>query len=221
MGVERQMNNLKTNANKSVYVDEYNAMIYIINSVVNKVKTLELVKVLSLDTERNTLTVMPIIRNANANGDAIEQSEISGVKYIRWQFGGNALKAVPEVGDIGMAIISHKDISNVESGLVGSFRRFCQSDSIYIGGIFGLNAEPTQFIEFGSGGITITSPADITINAGETSSVSVNAASVSVNATSITLGSGTGEAAGIARIGDSVNLTTGKIISGSSIAKSL
>ena len=181
------MNNLKTNANKSVYVDEYNAMIYIINSVVNKVKTLELVKVLSLDTERNTLTVMPIIRNANANGDAIEQSEISGVKYIRWQFGGNALKAVPEVGDIGMAVISHKDISNVESGLVGSFRRFCQSDSIYIGGIFGLNAEPTQFIEFGSGGITITSPANITINAtGESSEINIEAATtVNLNASSV------------------------------------
>ena len=221
------MNEKKVNANASCFVDNYNALIFIIESVVNKINTADLVKVQKVNND-NTIDVIPIIRGVNTDGEAIDQSTIYGIRYLRWQYGQNALKAVPEVGDIGLIIVCKKDISDVEKGLVGSYRKFCPSDSIYIGGIFGLNAEPTQFIEFGSNGITITSPADITINAGEVSSVSVNANSVSVNAssvlvnaTSITLGSGGGEAAGVARIGDSVDLTTGKIVGGSSITKSL
>ena len=187
-------NEIKPSADYSDFVDEYNALIHIINSVVNKVKTLELVKVLSVNTTTHELSVIPIVKDANSNGDAVENSPTYGVKYFEWQYGANSIIAVPEVGDIGMCLISHKDISNVGSGLVGSFRRFCESDSIYLGGIKGLNQAPTQFIEFSSNGINITSPADLTINA----------ISATINATEINLGSGAVD--GVARIGDTVQM---------------
>lgn len=210
-------NEIKPSADYSDFVDEYNALIHIINSVVNKVKTLELVRVLSVNTSDNTLSVIPIIRNANANGDAIEETPVYGVKYLEWQYGTNSIISVPAVGDIGMCLISHKDISNVESGLVGSFRRFCESDSIYLGGIKGLNQTPTQFIEFSSSGINITSPADLTINA----------QSATINATEVNLGGEVG-AVGVALVGCTVTTdgtmegtVVGKIAEGSSIVKAI
>ena len=198
---------IKPSADYSDFVDEYNALIHIINSVVNKVKTLELVKILEVDTSTHELSVIPIVKDVDANWDYIENSPIYGVKYIEWQYGTNSIMAVPEVGDIGICLISHKDISNIDSGIVGSLRKFCRSDSVYIGGLKGFNQTPIQFIEFTSNGINITSPTNLTINA----------QSATINATALNLG-GTGGAA-VARVGDSV--VNGKITTGSSIVKAL
>ena len=45
----------------------------------------------------------------------------------------------------------------------GSNRRYDMSDGLYIGGV--LNGTPSQFVEFSSSGITVTSPSKVTINA--------------------------------------------------------
>lgn len=205
------MNEKKVNANASCFVDDYNALIFIIESVVNKINTVELVKVQKIN-EDNTIDVIPIIKGANTNGEAVEQSTIYGIRYLMWQYGKNALKAIPKVGDIGLIVICKKDISNAESGLVGSYRKFCPADGIYIGGILGLNAEPEQFIEFGNAGITITSPSSLTINA----------QSATINATDINLGGVGGKK--IALDGDSVVAGTtiiGTIQASSATTKSL
>lgn len=205
------MNEKKVNASASCFVDDYNALIFMIESVVNKINTVELVRVEKVNDD-NTIDVIPIIRGANTNGEAIEQSTIYGIRYLRWQYGKNALKAVPEAGDIGLIVISKKDISNAENGLVGSYRRFCPADGIYIGGIMGLNADPEQFIEFGSSGITITSPANLT----------VNAQTATINATEINLGGSGGKK--IALDGDPVksgNTVVGNIQASSATTKSL
>ena len=201
----------KVNANASCFVDDYNALIFIIESVVNKINTIDLVKVEKVNGD-NTIDVIPIIRGANTNGEAIEQSTIYGIRYLRWQYGKNALKAIPEVGDIGLIAVCKKDISNVENGLVGSYRKFCPADGIYLGGIMGLNADPEQYIEFGSGGINITSPTNLT----------VNATNATINATEINLGGSGGKK--IALDGDSVVAGTtviGTIQASSATTKSL
>lgn len=213
-------NEIRPSADYSDFVDDYNALIYIINSVVNKVKTMELVKVLEVDTTKHELSVIPIIKEANSEGNAIENSPTYGVKYFEWQYGVNSIIATPAVGDIGLCIISHKDISNIESGLVGSFRKFCESDSIYIGGLKGLNQTPTQFIEFNENGINITSNASVNITS--TTDLTINAQSATINATEINLGGAGG--AGVARIGDEVSAggaVIGTISGGSSIVKAL
>lgn len=221
-------NEIKPSADYSDFVDEYNALIHIINSVVNKVKTIELVKVLSVNTTLHELSVIPIVKNANANGDAVENTPTYGVKYFEWQYGANSIVAVPEVGDIGICLISHKDISNIASGLVGSFRKFCESDSIYLGGLKGFNQTPKQFIEFNSNGINITSDTAININCDKeinitsATDLTINANSATINATEINLGSGATD--GIARIGDTVSsngVVIGQISSGSTTVKAL
>lgn len=217
-------NEIRPSADYSDFVDDYNALIYIINSIVNKVKTLELVRVLEVNSGTHELTVIPIIKDANSEGNAIENSPTYGVKYIEWQYGINSIIATPVVGDIGVCLISHKDISNIESGLVGSFRKFCESDSIYLGGLKGFNQTPTQFIEFTDSGINITSPTDLTINA---NNATINATtSATVNSPAVNLG-GTG-GNGVAIIGNKVTTTgapndpvVGFIAEGSSIVKAL
>lgn len=158
------MAELKFCARSSDLIDEYNSLIYIINSVVKKVSTMELVRVLSVNTENKTISAIPIIKEANASGEAIEESPIDGVRYFQWQFGGNAIKGTPQVGDIGMIVICKKDISSPESGIIQTYREYCLSDSIYIGGICGLNQEPTNTIEFNDTNITINSQ-EVIINA--------------------------------------------------------
>lgn len=235
------MSGLKSGANPSVFADNYNALIYIINNCIKKVNTCELVRVTAVNTAEKTLTVIPIVKNANAENDAIEESPIYGVRYFQWQYGTNGIIGTPVVGDIGMAIVCRKDISQAESGLIASFREYCLSDSIYVGGIFGLNPSPTQFIEFKDDGIDVTTPGKLTVNAKNATlnveeatevttkiatitasqTVTVTATqSATITAPSINLG-GDDATAGVARIGDAVNLQTGKITGGSTIVKSL
>lgn len=200
------MSEVKVNARPSCFINDYNALIFTIESVVNKINTVELVRVEKVNND-NTIDVIPIVRNATTDNKPIEESIIYGVRYLMWQYGGNAIKAIPEVGDIGLIVICKKDISDINNGLVGSFRKFCPADGVYLGGLMGFNSTPTQFIEFSINGINITSPANLTINA----------QSATINATAVNLG-GTGGAA-VARVGDSV--VNGKITTGSSVVKAL
>ena len=214
------MAELKFGARSSDLIDDYNALIYIINSVVKKVNTADLVKVLSVDTTTKTISVIPIIKNANAEGDAIEETPIFGIRYFGWQFGGNAIKGTPEVGDIGLIVTCKKDISSPDSGVIQTYREYCPSDSIYIGGIFGLNQEPTQFIEFTANGINITTPKDITITCDKANVTATTSATITAPA--VDLG-GTGGKA-IARHGDQVksgNTVVGTIVATTTISKSL
>lgn len=159
------MAELKMGADPSDFLDNFNALNYIVNGIVNKVNTTELVKVVAVYPDRNKIDVIPIVKNANVENSPIEESIIYGIRYLEWQYGLNGIMAVPEVGDIGLIVVCKKDISEVEKGLVASFRKYCLADGIYLGGIKGLNQAPTQFIKFDSNGITVTSPTAITVNA--------------------------------------------------------
>jgi hypothetical protein len=83
------------------------------------------------------------------------------------QGGSNAVIIDPVKGDIGVAIMCHRDISKVKATKAlagpGSNRQNDYSDGLYIGGF--LNGAPTQFVQFTSSGIVITSPMQITLNA--------------------------------------------------------
>jgi len=216
------MNELKMGADPSDFLDNLNALHYIINGIVNKVNTTELVKVVAVYPEKNKIDVIPIVKNANAENNPIEESVVYGVRYIEWQYGLNGIMAVPEIGDIGLIVVCKKDISEVEKGLVASFRKYCLADGIYLGGIKGLNQTPTQFIKFDNNGITITSPSSITINSENTS---VNTTNVNIVAsgiatiTSPVINLGGEGGAAVARVGDSV--VNGKITTGSSIVKAV
>lgn len=159
-------NEVQYGARPEDFVDSYNALIYIINSEIKKINTADLVRVIAV--KGDTIDVQPLLGNIRANGSMTETSPIGGIRYIQWQFGLNKIKAVPEVGDIGILISCKRDISNVENGNVGSFRQFSLADGIYIGGIEGLNQEPVQTIEFKDSSINITSGTELNITSPQT-----------------------------------------------------
>lgn len=210
-------------ADPAVFADESLALQYVINTIINnKVNTTELVRVLSVDEQNKEISVIPIVKNVDAKGNAIEESEIYGVRYIMWQYGANAIQALPQVGDVGLILVSKRDISKIETGIVDSRRKFNLADSIYIGGLCGFNQSPTQFIKFNENGIEITSPTAISLTApnatiNASGNVDLTAQNVNVNSESINLGGVGGSA--VARIGDAV--AGGVIVGGSSVVKAV
>lgn len=174
------MESLKMGMSPQEFADQYNVLLHIIRSVVSGINTVEVVKVEELNEETGTVAVMPIVLSQNASGEPIPESPIYDVKYLQWQYGENMIRAKPEVGDIGLILVCKKDISSITSGLVGSLREFSLSDGVYIGGLFGFNAEPTQYIDFTENGIEITTPKTLTVNAIE--DVVVNAVNAEINA---------------------------------------
>lgn len=179
----------------AVFDDETLALQYIINSLINnRVNTCEVVKVVSVDAGKNEVAVIPIVKDVDAMGEAIEESIIYGIKYLRWQHGANAIIAVPEVGDVGMMLVSKRDISKIDAGIVDSRRKFNFADGIYIGCLCGFNKEPTQFIKFDANGIEITSPTAVAVNAptasitttGDTTITATGNATITGNAIAIT-----------------------------------
>lgn len=198
---------LKSNLSPEAQTDDYNSIRYIIESVIDsEVKTIDLVRVTGINDD-GTINVIPVVQTVSAGNEPIPVININHIRYIRWQAGTNAIKMIPKVGDVGLFCICKKDISNAENGLVGSFRQWNVQDGIYLGGIFNLNQQPTTYVEI-NGDINITG-----------ANVNVNAETANIKASAINLGDGATQ--GVARIGDSVDLSTGKIVSGSSVVLAL
>lgn len=227
------MTDIKKEYNSADVLDDLNALMYIIkNQIENSVNTIDIVRVVKVN-DNNTLDVLPIIKDINASKEPIDESVIYGISFLRTQSGKNAIKIDPVVGDIGFILTCKKDISAIASGMVGSRMKYNPANSIYIGGLFGLNQEPTQFLEFGEDTVKVKGTGTITIDAPTvevkattakveaTGTATVKGATVNVEATTALNLGGVAATAGVARIGDAVNLQTGKIVGGSTLVKSL
>ena len=163
----------KTNANPSDYIDEFNSLSFVVNSIISdRVKTAELVRVITNNGD-GTLDVLPIISDVDSEGNAISETPIFGVKFIEWQYGINAIQAQPAIGDVGLLVVCTKDTKNAQSGVVGDLGSFELESGIYLGGLKGFNQAPTQYIKFTENGIEITTPKTLTVNT--TENVVVNA----------------------------------------------
>lgn len=111
--------------------------------------------------------IKPLVQQITGDGQTTEHGIITNVPYFRLQGGGNAIVIDPQIGDMGIACFSQRDITAVKnsrkSAPPGSRRLYDMSDALYIGGI--LNAAPTQYIQFTANGIIVHSPQKVTINA--------------------------------------------------------
>ena len=114
-----------------------------------------------------TVTVRQLVHQVDGYGAATPHGDTYNVPYGRLQGGANAVIIDPEVGDIGLAVFASRDISSVKAtrapALPGSARRHDHADALYVPAF--LNGTPTQFVQFGPDGITVTSPMKVTINA--------------------------------------------------------
>ena len=154
------------------YASEIGKLKFVINSALAGLKVAMPVKVISVSNSGGlspigTVNVQPMVSMLDGSGEAWPHGIIHNVPYMRIQGGANGIILDPAIGDIGIATVCDRDISTVQNtGKVstpGSLRKHDMSDMVYLMTIIG--AAPTQYIQFNSTGITITSPTAVTINA--------------------------------------------------------
>lgn len=102
-----------------------------------------------------TVDVQPLVEMVDGGANTTPHGTVYGLPYLRLQGGTNAVLLEPAVGDIGLCVVSDRDISAVKtkkaSSPPGSRRQFDLADGVYIGGI--LNGAPDQWVEFTATGI--------------------------------------------------------------------
>lgn len=144
---------------------EYNSLVFVIQSLLRKLQTVTLVRVVAVSNEGGvspvgTVDVQPLVNQRTGNNESVPHGVIYGVPYFRLQGGGNAVILDPQVGDLGMAAFASRDISavKVQKGPAppGSFRTFDWADALYFGGL--LNGAPTQYVRFHAAGIELKAP---------------------------------------------------------------
>lgn len=148
-------------ARPSDFDSEMNRLQFAIQQAMLKLQTSLPVQVMAV---RNTgvspvgvVDIKVLVDMVDGQGNTVEHGTISNVPYFRLQGGANAVIVDPEVGDIGMACFSSRDISAVKSARKqappGSWRTHDFSDALYVGGF--LNGAPTSYIQIASGGILV------------------------------------------------------------------
>lgn len=113
-----------------------------------------------------TVDVQPVVHQQTATGQVVPHGVIYQVPYFRLQGGACAVVLDPTVGDIGLALIADRDITNAKTARAtaapGSFRQHNMADALYLGGF--LNAAPQDYVWLHPGGLTLQSSGTITIS---------------------------------------------------------
>lgn len=205
---------------------DYETLIFIISQTVARLSTVKMVKVLKVTSVGalapvGYVDVQAMVNQVDGELNPVPTTTLSNVPYFRLQGGANAIVMDPQVGDIGMCGFCDRDTSIVKNtrkqANPGSFRQYDISDGLYFGGF--LNGTPTQFVQFTTAGIQITSPTAIALSAPD---IKLTAPTVEINAsTSVTVTTptfnvtgaivATGNVTGAALVASSGNVTAGSI----------
>lgn len=134
---------------------KYNGLSFIIAQALSKISTMKIVQVKAVDTAAKTVNVQPMVNQLDGQNNATPHGTIFGIPYAVWQYGTNAVLADPAVDDIGLMIVSDRDISAVKATKAiappGSNRQMNVADGVYLGGI--LNGDPEQWVKFTDAGM--------------------------------------------------------------------
>ncbi|MCC8189696.1 MAG: hypothetical protein LIP77_03525, partial [Planctomycetes bacterium] len=180
---------VKDNRTKFSGNSEYNAISLMIkNHLLRNVCTADVVLVTDVQAGGSAaatgwVTVKPLVCQVDSFNQRIEPVNMFRLPYSRLQGGVAAVVIDPVPGDIGIAIYTKRDSSQVaqeqkEPVRPGSYRTFDQSDGFYIGGF--LNRAPTVYLEMTQENvIRLVAPESITL---ETTHCSIDAETFTVNA---------------------------------------
>lgn len=145
----------KTLADFSDTTSEFARTDFIVRQVLNRMATATLVEVMAVAVD--TVDIRPMVAQIDGAGTAIPHGTIHNVPFFSLRAGSSAIIMKPVVGDMGLAIFCHNDISaakkNKKASNPGSRRRFDWADALYLGGFLG--AAPTQYIRLDADGIAV------------------------------------------------------------------
>ena len=145
---------------------EQNRLHYVISKMLSQANFIELVVIISVDSNAETVTIKPLSKSVDGSGTSREAEEVYDIPYFRLQMGTSAVIMDPSVGDIGLMLVCDENIHNIKESKVASVpangHRHSRADGIYLGGIGLLNATPTEYIKFTGSGIKIVGDVDLT-----------------------------------------------------------
>ena len=147
-----------------------------INAVVRNINSSQahasLVRVISVSgggiSSPPMVAVQPMVDQVDGFGNRTAHGTIYNIPCFRYQAGICAFIVDPIVGDIGLAVICDRDISQVKStGAIsgpGSARQNSWADGLYFGAFLG--GTPTTYVQATQAGIiNIVAPGGLNINA--------------------------------------------------------
>lgn len=198
---------------------DYNALMSIIGFYMNKyIYTCEPVQVASY--KDGFVSVKPLIQNTTATNKPIPITDgdmIYNIPILKFKANGWKINFKCAEGDIGLLIACKRDITKYKdshgTAIKGSQRTFSYSDGFFL---------PLDFSKDNEEGLILSNETTVlhlqknSVNI-EATEISIKAETANIEASTINLGGDSGQA--VARVGDSVDLNTGKITSGSSIVK--
>lgn len=178
----------------------------------------------SYDRATNKAVVQPAINMISTDGTPIERSDLE-MEVLNLCGGGVVLSFPLRAGDTGWIIACDRDTSlfkqNMNVSIPNTYRRHKYGFGFFIPDrITKINVseeDKENFVIQTTDGTTKISVGNSGIKLETTKNVDVNASAVNVSALSIGLGGEGGSP--VARVGDTVDLNTGKITSGSGIVK--
>jgi len=147
---------------------DFNTQAFLMQSWINKVNTITLVKVVKIIPTGGLnavgyVDVQPLVAQLDGAGNAMPHGIIHNLPYFRVQGGVSAVIIDPVIGDLGMAAFASHDISSVketrDQANPGSRRRFDMADGLYLGGF--LNGNPTRYVKLSSDGIELEDSSQI------------------------------------------------------------
>lgn len=116
------------------------------------------------------VSATPLVMQRGADGKSLAPVSMPQLPYYRVQAGTAAVVLDPQPGDIGLAVFSQQDASNVKEGTsepvqAGSFRCFDMSDGFFVSTHHGQT--PTTYVHLDpeKGEVTVKAPMKITLDA--------------------------------------------------------
>ncbi|MCP1202238.1 MULTISPECIES: Gp138 family membrane-puncturing spike protein [Acetobacter] len=151
---------------------QFGALSAVVRNILNGRRTALLVQVQAVSGSGlnpvGFVDVIPMVHQQDGAGGTVPHGVIYDVPYFRLQGGHSAVIVDPTPGDIGIAIISDRDIANVKasrkSAAPGSYAQQDIADALYVGGF--LNSVPHEYIWLTGSGVKIKTSGAMDIEAG-------------------------------------------------------
>jgi GpV Apex motif len=167
---------------------EFNVLTFMMDQFLASKYFVRVVSVISVNEDNKTVSVQIATNQLDGQGNATPHGTINNIPYAAGQAGTNAFSVTPVVGDLGVMVVSDRDISAVQSSKAianpGSYRKNAAADGIYLLSIFNKNA-PTQFFKWTSAGLDFQDASGNTMQTGSSGYVYHTAGDFVVNGISL------------------------------------
>jgi hypothetical protein len=167
---------------------DFNVLNFIIDQFLASKYFVRVVSVISVNEANQTVSVQIATNQLDGQGNATPHGTINNIPYAGGQSGTNSFVATPVVGDLGVMVVSDRDISAVQSSKAianpGSYRKNAAADGIYLLSIFNKNA-PTQFLKWTAAGLNFQDASGNTMQTGSSGFTFNSAGDFVVNGVSL------------------------------------